>query len=137
LAEYCACVVPSIVRASLIGGNALVGRIVWTPPPEILNWIVSAPPRRFDLSIASRNEFGTVAPFVEGKARRDGRATLRMGQPAGGVDSPPTDVVRVSPRVRTESLADNAIPTLRPGAIEPFLAEPIIGSEGVPEAAPS
>jgi len=68
--------------------------------------------------------------------KRDGRATLRMGQPAGGIDSQPTDVVRVSPRVRSESLADNAIPTLRPGAIEPFLAEPIIVSEGVLEAAP-
>jgi hypothetical protein len=36
------------------------------------------------------------------------------------------NTVRVSPRNRIEALADNALPTLRPSAIEPFLAEPII-----------
>jgi hypothetical protein len=44
--------------------------------------------------------------------------------------------VRVSPRNRIETLADNALPTLRPSAIEPFLAEPIIVDEAEFLAAP-
>jgi nucleoid-associated protein YgaU len=57
--------------------------------------------------------------------RSNGRATLSL---EGDSSLVPADVptVRVSPRNRTEALADNALPTLRPSAIEPFLAEPII-----------
>jgi hypothetical protein len=54
----------------------------------------------------------------------DGVARLRMGQPAPG--SEPTETVRVSPRVRINSLADLSIPTLPPQVIEPFLNEAII-----------
>ena len=39
------------------------------------------------------------------------------------------ETVRVTPRVRTESLADTALPTLDPQAIEPFLEEPLIVDE--------
>lgn len=39
---------------------------------------------------------------------------------------PPDGTVRVSPRTRFESLADSAVPTLKPHLIEPFLAEPMV-----------
>lgn len=58
--------------------------------------------------------------------KSNGRATLRARQVSVGNEGPPTDVVRVSPRTRSESLADNSIPTLPPNAIEPFLSEAII-----------
>jgi LysM repeat protein len=64
------------------------------------------------------------------------RARLRVQQAQGGIDTPPTQTLRVSPRVRIESLADNALPTLQPQLIEPFLAEPIILEAGVLEQAP-
>ncbi len=68
---------------------------------------------------------------------RDGdRARLRLQQAKGGIDTPPTDTIRVSPRVRVETLADTALPTLQPHLIEPFLAEPVIVEEGVLEQAP-
>jgi LysM repeat protein len=63
------------------------------------------------------------------------RARLRM-QARGGIDTPPTETVRVSPRVRVEALSDTALPTLQPHLIEPFLAEPIIVDGGVLEGAP-
>jgi len=56
--------------------------------------------------------------------KTNGRATLRTRR-AGG-DGAPQGTVRVSPRTRSESLADASIPTLAPQAIEPFLAEPLI-----------
>ena len=68
--------------------------------------------------------------------KRDGRATLRLAQQGGRTDAPPTDTVRVSPRVRSEPLPDPSIPTLKTHLIEPFLAEPLIVSAGVLEAAP-
>ena len=55
----------------------------------------------------------------------NGRAILRTRR-AGANDGPPTDSVRVSPRTRSESLADASIPTLDANAIEAFLAEPMI-----------
>ncbi|NVO04624.1 MAG: LysM peptidoglycan-binding domain-containing protein [Rhodoferax sp.] len=68
--------------------------------------------------------------------RSNGRATLRLED--GSTDLVPADVttVRVSPRNRIEALADSALPTLRPSAIEPFLAEPIIVDEAEFLAAP-
>jgi LysM repeat protein len=72
---------------------------------------------------------------------KDGeRARLRLAQArpggAGGIDSPPTDTIRVSPRVRIQTLSQQPLPTLRPQSIEPFLAEPLIVGAGVLEAAP-
>ena len=55
----------------------------------------------------------------------DGRARLRMG--AGSASDLPA--VRLSPRTRSESLAANALPTLKSHLIEPFLAEPVIVDE--------
>lgn len=57
--------------------------------------------------------------------KKDGRATLRTS-PSAASGTPPDGTVRVSPRTRYESLADSAIPTLKPNLIEPFLAEPLV-----------
>jgi LysM repeat protein len=62
--------------------------------------------------------------------KANGLARLRLqGEPA-------METVRVSPRVRYQQLGDGSIPTLAPGVIEPFLAEPVILGEGVLERAP-
>ena len=55
----------------------------------------------------------------------NGRAILRTAR-AGSGGGPPTDALRVSPRVRSQSLSDASIPTLNANAIEAFLAEPMI-----------
>ena len=60
--------------------------------------------------------------------KSNGRATLRTRR-AGGSDDAQPGTVRVSPRIRSELLADASIPTLLPQAIEPFLAEPLIVDE--------
>ncbi len=57
--------------------------------------------------------------------KSNGRARLRMGSAAGGAG----DTIKVSPRVRSSTLADATIPTLPPNLIEPFLAEPLIVDE--------
>jgi hypothetical protein len=57
--------------------------------------------------------------------KANGRATLRSAR-AGANDGPPTDVIKVSPRTRFESLGGTSIPTLAANSIEPFLAEPMI-----------
>ncbi len=67
--------------------------------------------------------------------RKNGMASLRV-EGGQSPDGEPTDTVRVSPRTRYETLADAALPTLRPADIEPFLAEPIIVNEADFLAAP-
>lgn len=64
--------------------------------------------------------------------RSGGRATLSTRAP--GSDGLAT--VRVSPRVRSTSLADSALPTLHPSVIEPFLTEALVVEEGALQAAP-
>lgn len=66
--------------------------------------------------------------------RRDGRASLRTRQAGSG--AMPTDTVRLSPRTRYETLASDALPTLKSHLIEPFLAEPVIVDENGLKAAP-
>ena len=66
--------------------------------------------------------------------KANGLATLRTGQV--GNDDLPLNTVRVSPRTRSESLADASIPTLAPHTIEPFLAEPLIVDERAFSQAP-
>lgn len=56
--------------------------------------------------------------------KSNGYARLRTTPPGVENTEPPT--IRVSPRTRTESVADNALPTLKPHLIEPFLAEPLV-----------
>jgi hypothetical protein len=59
------------------------------------------------------------------------RARLRLAEGAT-----PLETIRVSPRVRVQSLPDASLPTLQPHLIEPFLAEPVIVDGGVLEKAP-
>ena len=66
--------------------------------------------------------------------KKDGRATLRTTQSAAEVA--PLDTVRLSPRTRYESLASDALPTLKSHLIEPFLAEPVIVDENELNSAP-
>lgn len=68
--------------------------------------------------------------------RSNGRASLRLDDGTGTGDASGMATVRVSPRNRIESLADSALPTLKPSAIEPFLAEPIIVDEAEFQSAP-
>lgn len=56
--------------------------------------------------------------------RGQGVATLQLEAGSSRNTEPPT--LRLSPRQRVEAVPDGALPTLRPGAIEPFLAEPLI-----------
>ena len=65
--------------------------------------------------------------------KKDGRATLRSGAAPDGSSLP---TVRMSPRTRYESLASDALPTLKNHLIEPFLAEPVIVDENGLNAAP-
>ena len=64
--------------------------------------------------------------------KSSGRAVLRTRN-TGGI---PTDIVKVSPRTRSSSLADASIPTLAANLIEPFLAEPLIIDEATLLKAP-
>ena len=64
---------------------------------------------------------------------RDGRARLRTQKTEDGTGLP---TVRLSPRTRIESLASNALPTLKTHLIEPFLAEPVVVDEEGLSAAP-
>jgi hypothetical protein len=66
--------------------------------------------------------------------RINGRASLRTRQSANG--EIPTDTVRLSPRTRYESLANDALPTLNSRYIEAFLAEPMIVDENGLNSAP-
>lgn len=59
--------------------------------------------------------------------KKNGRAMLRMGTAGQGDSGIPT--VKVSPRTRYQTLADEVITTLKAQAIEPFLAEPLVVDE--------
>jgi nucleoid-associated protein YgaU len=59
--------------------------------------------------------------------RNNGIATLKLANAVGGSAS--SDVVKLSPRTRSELLPDFALPTLRTSVIEAFLAEPMIVDE--------
>jgi hypothetical protein len=64
--------------------------------------------------------------------KKNGRAILRT---RAGSDAE-IQTVRVSPRVRSESLAESVIPTLKSQLIEPFLSEPIVVDETGLQSAP-
>jgi hypothetical protein len=64
--------------------------------------------------------------------KQGGFARLSTSRP--GSSEPET--VRVSPRTRSESLADLALPTLQPHLIEPFLVQPVVVDAGTLEHAP-
>ena len=56
--------------------------------------------------------------------KSNGYARLRTTPPGASAAEPQT--VRVSPRTRSDTLADTALPTLKPHLIEPFLVEPLV-----------
>lgn len=62
--------------------------------------------------------------------RTGGFARLRSGLPGQ------PEEVRISPRTRSDSLADTALPTLQPHLIEPFLVEPQVVDADTLERAP-
>ncbi len=62
---------------------------------------------------------------------KNGRARLTTGRPSGA----PTEI-RLSPRVRSESLKESAIPPVNMQQIEAFLTEPLIVDEITYERAP-
>lgn len=64
---------------------------------------------------------------------KDG-AYARLSTTRPGSTEPET--VRVSPRTRTESLGDTALPTLKPHLIEPFLVEPLVVDAALLQQAP-
>lgn len=66
--------------------------------------------------------------------RSNGMARLSTTAPTAGSGEP--ELVRVSPRTRSESLAEAALPTLQPHLIEPFLAEPLVVDADTLAAAP-
>jgi len=67
--------------------------------------------------------------------REGGRARLRMaGRDGAAPGELPT--VKLEPRTRSQGLPDLALPTLRPGLIEPFLAEPLVISDAQLAQAP-
>jgi hypothetical protein len=67
----------------------------------------------------------------------DGMALLRLrADGTGGPGTAPTDTIRVSPRIRYDTVADAALPTLQLHLIEPFLAEGMIVDELTLERAP-
>jgi nucleoid-associated protein YgaU len=66
--------------------------------------------------------------------KKNGRATLRTRPSAA--EGEPISTVRLSPRIRAEALASDALPTLKSHLIEPFLAEPVIVDENGLKLAP-
>jgi len=57
--------------------------------------------------------------------RAHGRLTLN--RPGAGADAGQPPLVRLSPQLRTERMdEDNAVPAIPPGAIEPFLTQPLV-----------
>ena len=57
--------------------------------------------------------------------RANGRATLRVGD-AGSPDTPPSGTVKLSPRVRSQVLANGAISSIPLHLIGPFLNEAVV-----------
>ncbi len=65
--------------------------------------------------------------------KSDGRARLSVYSPKGAGGIP---TVKLSPRVREESVAGMALPALKPHLIEPFLDEPIVVEQNALDSAP-
>jgi hypothetical protein len=65
--------------------------------------------------------------------KRDGRATLRVGQAGGGE---PTNTVKLSPRVRSELLDNGAIASIPLNLIGPFLNEAVVFDGNALDTAP-
>ena len=72
--------------------------------------------------------------------KKDGRATLStiqtVAETADSAAMAGLSTVRLSPRVRSESLPDDALPTLKSHLLEPFLAGPVVVDENGLKMAP-
>ena len=68
--------------------------------------------------------------------RQDGLARLRTSAPGAAAAPGEPEIVRISPRIRSQSLSEMALPMLKPHLIEPFLADPLVVDAGVLEIAP-
>lgn len=65
------------------------------------------------------------------------RGRLSLMPPGAGADGrgePP--LTRLSPQLRSEGLARDALPSISPGAIEPYLTQPLVVESGELDAAP-
>lgn len=70
--------------------------------------------------------------------RTGGEVRLRVRGGEGSAGSAPgLETVKLSPRVRVESLAERAIPSISPAVIDPFLSKPLVVGETELDAAPS
>jgi len=61
---------------------------------------------------------------------------LRLGEEQAAAAPPSPGTVKLSPRIYTEPLSAQAIPTISPKAIEPFLTQPLIIEDGGLDRAP-
>ena len=61
---------------------------------------------------------------------------LRLGEEPTAVAPPQPGAVKLSPRIYTDALAAQAIPTISPKAIEPFLTQPLVIEDGGLDRAP-
>jgi len=69
--------------------------------------------------------------------RAAGRLSLnKPGESKAGTDNAATPTVRLEPRVRTEALGQEAVPSIPSNVIEPFLSQPLVVAENELNDAP-
>ena len=66
--------------------------------------------------------------------RANGR--LSLNRPGSGAGREMAGITRLSPQIRTEGVGIDAVPSIPPGVIEPFLSMPLIVEDGELQGAP-